>query len=170
MTQEEFRSFYNENVEKVFRFLFLRTNSFEIAQDLTADSFFKFWLSQEKDKNIKSPRAFLFQIARNNLIDFYRQKKQKIVVSLDDLKEKGFEISQEDFLKQQEEDYDLKIILESLKEIKPIYNEVIFYHYIENLSIKEIAFILKKKENNVRVLLHRALNALKEKIASKEKL
>lgn len=164
MTKDEFTNFYNQNIDRIFRYLFLRTNSLEIAQDLTADSFFKFWLFQEKGNKILNPRAFLFRLARNNLIDFYRQKKKNFSISLDELKDKGFEISQEDFLKEQEQDEEIKIVLKALKDLKPLYSEVIIYHYLENLSVKEIAFIFKKSENNIRVLIHRALKALKEKI------
>jgi len=41
---------------------------------------------------------------------------------------------------------------------------VIIFHYINDLSIKEIASILGKTENNTRVLLHRALESLKTQI------
>jgi len=34
--------------------------------------------------------------------------------------------------------------------------------YLDDLTVGEIAVILDKKQNNVRVLLHRSLNALKE--------
>lgn len=161
MTREEFYNFYNQNIDKVFRFLYLRTNSLESAQDLTIESFFKFWLSQENGQKIENPRAFLFKIARNTLIDFYR-KKGPLTLSLDELKEKGLEISSENFLNEIEKDEEIQNVLKNLSKIKPIYQQVILLHYIENLSIKEISFILKKKENNVRVLLHRALEALKK--------
>jgi len=40
---------------------------------------------------------------------------------------------------------------------------VIVWRYLDELSTKEIAEILGKSEGAARVLIHRALNALKEK-------
>ena len=49
-----------------------------------------------------------------------------------------------------------------LRSLKSEYQEVVVLHYINELSVQEIADILEKKRGAVRVLLHRALTALKE--------
>ena len=51
-----------------------------------------------------------------------------------------------------------------IQNIKPVYADVIIWHYVDDLSSKEIAQILKKREGNVRVIIHRALQALKEQL------
>ena len=40
--------------------------------------------------------------------------------------------------------------------------EVIIFHYLNELSIAEIASILNKKRGAIRVTLHRAIKALKK--------
>ena len=59
---------------------------------------------------------------------------------------------------------ELEQVYVKLKEIKKEYQDVLLLHYVEDLKISEIAVVLNKKENTVRVLLHRALKTLKEKL------
>lgn len=167
MTEQEFTQFYKNNLDKVFRFIYLRVDTLETAEDLTAQVFFKYWQSENNSNNsklaIKNPQAFIYQIARNQIIDFYRRKKNALI-SLDELREKGIEIPQESFNFQIELSFEMENLKKSLQKIKPIYSEIIIWHYVNELSIKEIANILQKNENNVRVLLHRALESLKAQI------
>jgi RNA polymerase sigma-70 factor (ECF subfamily) len=57
---------------------------------------------------------------------------------------------------------DIERTMKLLSKIKPEYQDIVIWHYLDDLSIKEISKILDKPENNVRVTLHRALNSLKE--------
>ena len=86
------------------------------------------------------------------------------------LQEKGLEVAEESFLEGLEKDEDLKTIQKALTKIRPLYSEVIIFYYFDNLPLKEIALILNKKENNIRVLLHRAMKALKEEVEKEEHL
>ena len=52
----------------------------------------------------------------------------------------------------------------ALKKIKESYREVIILYYLEGFSISEIAEILNKNQGTIRVQIHRALKALKEKL------
>lgn len=54
---------------QLFYFLFRFTNSKEIAEDLTQESFVKFWLSIDNLDPQKSFKAYLFKIARNLAIN-----------------------------------------------------------------------------------------------------
>jgi RNA polymerase sigma-70 factor (ECF subfamily) len=164
MTEQEFTHFYNNNLDKVFRFIYLRVDKIETAQDLTAQAFLKCWQTNNNSQStIKNLQAFVYRIARNQIIDFYRQKN-KTPVSLEELKEKGIEIPQKSFVFKIELSFEMENLKKVLQRIKPAYSEVIIWHYVDNLSTKEIAQILDKNENNVRVLLHRSLEALKKEI------
>jgi len=185
MTEQEFINFYKNNLDKVFRFVYFRVDKVETAQDLTAQTFLKCWQKvslreasvserrsnlfgdrhglRPRDDTLKNPTAFIFRVARNQIIDFYRQKN-KTPVSLEELKEKGIEIPQKSFVFKIELSFEMENLKKALQRIKPAYSEVIIWHYVDDLSTKEIAQILNKKENNVRVLLHRALETLKAQI------
>jgi RNA polymerase sigma-70 factor (ECF subfamily) len=59
---------------------------------------------------------------------------------------------------------EMKNILGALRSLKDEYREVIIMHFIDELSIGEIAEVLGKSNGNVRVLLHRALTAARETV------
>jgi len=50
----------------------------------------------------------------------------------------------------------------ALNEIKKEYQDIIIWHYLEDMTIKEIAELTGKTEGNVRVMAHRGLAALRK--------
>ena len=54
-------------------------------------------------------------------------------------------------------------------DLKDEYREVIILYYIEEMSVGEISKILDKSRGNIRVLVFRALKALKELIEEENK-
>jgi len=165
MDKKEFSEFYNKNIDKIFRFIYLRVDTTETAQDLTSLAFLKLWKRQ--DSEISNSTAFLYRIARNQIIDFYRSKSKK-PLSLDKVGEiADFQVAQPTFSEKIELTLEMKRIKKVIQNIKPVYADVIIWHYVDDLSSKEIAQILKKREGNVRVIIHRALQALKEQLEVK---
>ncbi|HTL39819.1 MAG TPA: sigma-70 family RNA polymerase sigma factor, partial [Methylomirabilota bacterium] len=67
-----FAEIYDYFSEKIYRFIYFRVGHKEVAEDILADTFVKAW---QKINQINSPlalSAWLYQIARNNIIDYYR--------------------------------------------------------------------------------------------------
>jgi len=162
--RKEFTKVYDKYVKKIYRFVLLKVNSAEIAEDLTSEVFMRGWQSfkgQGPDK-IDNLQAFLYQIARNLLADHYRQETKAQLVSVEyapllpdarqDLEEMSFIQS------------DMERVKAALVNINDDYREVIVWYYLDELKVPEIAKILDKSEPTVRVLIHRALHALKEEL------
>jgi RNA polymerase sigma-70 factor (ECF subfamily) len=59
---------------------------------------------------------------------------------------------------------DLKLIRLKLPLLKEEYREIIIMRFINDLTLEEIADITKKSRGNIRVIIHRALTALRELI------
>lgn len=160
--QKNFSQLYNQHIDKIYRFIFLRVSSQEIAEDLTSETFLRGWRSfKDEEKEIINPSAFLYQIARNLVIDFYREKGKAQIVSaesvpIDDprvnLEEKALLGSDMDTVKQ------------ALGNLKENYQVVVIWHYLDDLPVPEIAKIMDKPEGTIRVMLHRALKALKNEL------
>src|SRR6185436_7404745 len=70
-----FGEVYEKESDAIFRFCLLRTSDRDVALDFTQDTFMRFWNSLLLEKDIKNHRTFLFTIARNVVIDWYRKKK-----------------------------------------------------------------------------------------------
>src|SRR3989344_3083035 len=82
--RKQFSDIYDKYIEKIYRFVFLKVNSQEIAEDLCSEVFTRGWESFKRQKcDIKNIQAFLYQIARNLIVDHYRYKGQAQMVSVD---------------------------------------------------------------------------------------
>ena len=126
------------------------------------------WKAYNKTKNeIENPQAFLYQIARNLVIDFYRKREKTKTISIEEyLETDNFNVN--NITNSIEEKIMLVSDIDSIKtalgKLKDDYQNVIIWHYLDDLSISETAKLLDKTEENTRVLLHRALKALREKL------
>ena len=160
--RKAFSKIYDQYIEKIYRFIFLKVNSQEIAQDLCSETFLRGWQTfKEKNEEIENIQAFLYQIARNLVTDHYREKGKAKVVSAEfapiidprqNLEEKAMLTS------------DVNIIRLALVSLKEEYQNVIIWHYLDDLPIQEVAKMMDKTEEATRVLLHRALKALKNEL------
>jgi len=159
--REIFAQIYDDYIDKIYRFIFFKVGSEEIAQDLCSETFLRGWQSFNKKQKIDNPQAFLYQIARNLVIDHYREKGRTQIVSADyvSITDPG-----QDLEKQALINSDINEIRLALTDLKDNYQEIVVWHYVDDLSIPEIAKMLKKSEPAVRVMLHRALKSLKNKV------
>jgi len=170
--KEAFVKAYDENVKDIHRFVYFKIGKKEEADDLTSMIFLKAWnhIQNNTLEDAKTLRALLYKIARNAIIDHYRDSGNKLSASLDDEKN-PLEIVAEG--KDQQEIMDntanLELIKSKLPLLKDEYREVIILKFINDLSLEEIADITGKTKGNIRVILHRALNALRELVEEDEK-
>jgi RNA polymerase sigma-70 factor (ECF subfamily) len=159
--RKEFGKIYDKHINKIYRFIFLKVSSEEIAQDLCSETFLRGWESYKNNPCIENPSAFLYRIARNLVTDHYRRKGRNQVVSADyvsivdpepDMEEKAALSS------------DIGLVKAALVNLKEDYQNVIIWHYLDDLPIKEVARMMEKSEETTRVTLHRALKSLKNEI------
>lgn len=167
--KKEFSQIYDKYINKIYRFIFLKVNSQETAEDLASETFLRCWQAFQKRqsernetiKKIENPPAFLYQIARNLVIDFYREKGRFQVISAEDCQ---INDPNQDLEGKSLRESDLETIKGALSCLKEDYQTVIIWRYLDELSVPEIAKIMDKSEENTRVMLHRALKALKSEL------
>lgn len=160
-SKEEFNQIYDSCIDKIYRFVYFKVNSEDVAQDICSEAFLKGWQAFSHDKNIENPQAFLYQIARNLVIDHYREKGKNQTVSIDVVPVTDSNI---DLEKSATKNSDMEMIRTCLGDLKEDYQELVIWHYVDDYSIPEIAQMTNKSEGSVRVMLHRALKALKNKV------
>ncbi|MFA5029340.1 MAG: RNA polymerase sigma factor [Patescibacteria group bacterium] len=161
---EAYGKFYDLYVERIYRFVFFKVNSVSDAQDLTSEVFLKVWQYLKEGKEIKNLNAFIYLIARNSVIDFYRQRNRQAETLAETGQLPEVPDETQDLLKRQIVGSDLENVLQGLNGLKDEYKEIIILRFLDELSIAEIAEILDKSKGSVRVLLHRALTALKNNV------
>lgn len=165
-SKKEFSKIYDKFIERIYRFIFLKTNSKETAEDLTSETFLRAWeFFKNGNPKIENPSAFLYRIARNLVSDHYRERGRNRVISVD------FETPIVDPRQNLEErakiDLDLEIIKRELSKLDDDYQNAIIWYYLDGLPIREVANLLDKTEGATRVLISRAIKTLKKQLENK---
>ncbi len=160
---------YDEYHKKIYDFVKRRVTNHEVSEDLTSEIFEKIL------KNIDdfqwqgiTVSAWIFRIARNHIIDYYRKEnKHKGDKSLDDvahfIESQSPTVDAE--LEHKESEKSLYLAMQQLKEEEQY---MIFYKFYEDLPNKDVAQILGMSETNVGTKLHRLKKKLEEIIHKQE--
>ena len=157
ISEQQFLKAYDSYMEAIFRFCYFKTNDRELAMDLMQQSFLKTWSYLKEGYNIDNIKAFLYKIAGNMVIDWYRKQKDQ---SLDNLREQGFDVA--DIGMEIERYVEAKWSFDASGKLSVDDHQLIVLSYIEGMSPKEIAAITGKKVNTVSVAIHRAIERLKK--------
>ena len=160
---EQFERIYDQYIDKIYRFIYLKVSSQEIAEDITSKVFLKGWEAfQSPKEEIKNPGAFLYQIARNAVVDHYREKGRTKTMSVD----AGPQIADPKTSVQDKAilSADINIVKTAIQKLKKDHQDIIIWHYLEDMPINKIAELMDKPAGTVRVMLHRGLKELKDVI------
>ncbi len=177
--KKEFEKIYDNNIEHIFRFAYLKVSSKDDAEDITSRAFLKLWqaLNDKKGNSIKNQRAFLYKVTRNLIIDYYRQnrdkqeknddnkpKKQKVPLEKVIVVDKEVRADEKAFIESEMEE-----VRDALSRLNEDYQNIIILYYLNELTTSEISDLLDKPESSIRVLIHRALTALRKELKIKKK-
>jgi RNA polymerase sigma-70 factor (ECF subfamily) len=160
--RKEFSQIYDQYIDKIYRFVFLKVNSQEIAEDLTSETFLRGWRTfKNQEKEIENPPAFLYQIARNLVTDHYREKGKAQLISAESVQidDPNSNLAEKAMLRS-----DFNTVRRALGHLKEDYQAVIIWYYLDDLPVPEIAKMMEKPEGTIRVMLHRALKSLKKSL------
>lgn len=156
--KESIRAFdelYKHYLPKIFGYVMNRSGNREIAEDVTSQTFIK---AMTKIKSYKfqgySFGAWLYRIAHNTLMDYYR----KHGTELETLDETRLESDEKTGVEAEKEERQ-RIILEALRKLPKQYQEILSLKFFEELSNDEMAEILGCKKETLAVKLHRSLKA-----------
>jgi RNA polymerase sigma-70 factor (ECF subfamily) len=147
----------------IYRFVLVKVGRREEAEDITHQVFLSAWQKVKTYRQRGYPfSSWLYQIARNQVIDHYRAKKNDI--SLEKADPESFAVAVD-----QSADITKKMQLETVRaavaKLKPDYQDVIILRFVEDMSLKETSSALKKSEGAVKLAQHRAIHELKEILA-----
>ncbi len=163
--KDAFIKSYDLYLNDIYRFIYFKVSNREEAEDLTSQTFLKTW-NYIQDGNLNeygSLKSLLYRVARNLVIDYYREKSRKNTISLDNYEKADSLLDEKQNIKKIAElSSDMNRIYAMIKELKDEYREVIVMRYINELSIGEIADTMDKSNGNIRVMIYRALKILRE--------
>lgn len=157
-----FGEIYSRESDAIFRFCLLRTSDREIALDFTQDTFMRFWNSLVMGKDIKNHRTFLFTIARNIIIDWYRKKK---TFSLESLTENTAADGKSSLQLIAKDDVETSVeagyLIRKIRELPEPYSNTVYLRCVEELKPREISEILGESANVISVRISRGLEQLR---------
>lgn len=153
---------YETYFSDVYNYVFYKLLNRENAEDIVSQVFMKVMNHLARyDAGKSSMRTWIFRIADNTLIDFYR--KQKPTVSYDN-EESGLQnVLSVHFDEQYDKYYSpqRQAVLEALKSLPERDRMFIYYKYYLNITNREIARRMNMNENTVAAVLSRARQRLK---------
>lgn len=156
-SKKKFERMFFDFSDVVYRLCLYKTGSPITAEDLTQDVFLRLWKSVSSGKIIDQPKSYIYQIARNLIVDYYQSKK---TVSLDGLMDEGFEsVSGE---ASPETLSEISMLRKTIESLEDDYREVIYLKFVEGLGVKEIGEIIGVSENLVSVRINRGKKKLEE--------
>ena len=159
---KKFAKIYDKHIDKIYRFIFLKTGTKEVAEDITSQVFTKGWRKFKlQGKDIENMSAYLFQIARAEVANHYREASKFQIISAG-----AVEIIDEHLNPEEAQETYLasKDSQKALRELEDDLQNILIWHYVEGMSFKEIGGLLSRPEGTVRVMAHRALKELREKM------
>jgi RNA polymerase sigma-70 factor (ECF subfamily) len=159
---DAFTELYRRYAQRVYRYLLARTGDVDDAQELTAETFLAAAQGIARFRGQSLFSTWLLGIARHKATDHFRRRR--VTVPLDEASE----------LPEPETGRDEALIremqLEQLRRALPGLSaeraEAISLHVFAKLSVAEVAQVMQKNEPAVRMLIHRAVRDLRERLAA----
>jgi RNA polymerase sigma-70 factor (ECF subfamily) len=161
-----FGSLYDYYQPKIYRFVLVKVGRREEAEDLTHQTFLNAWQNISGYKHMCFPfSSWLYKIARNQITDYYRAKRDN--TSIDNADPEYFIAPASIQL-----DLGLKMefdrVRDAMLKLKPEYQDVIIMRFVEDAPIKEVASALGKSEGAIKLLQHRAINELRGMLGQRQ--
>lgn len=160
VNRDNFGQLYDKYIKKIFNFIYYKTHHKETAEDLTSETFIKALDKLDSfNQNKGSFSTWIYQIARNTVIDFYRTKKNS--VNVDDIWDLS---TDEDILRDLDTAKRLEDVKEYLKTLKSEQREIVLLRVWEGMSYKEISDAMGKSEASCKMAFSRTIKILKERM------
>ncbi|MFC1897722.1 sigma-70 family RNA polymerase sigma factor [Chloroflexota bacterium] len=158
--QEAFTQLYEEHFDKIYRYVTLKIGNATEAEDMTQQVFLNALqsISSFKWKGIPFS-AWLFRIAHNQIVDYFRSKK-RATVPLDESLVKSDSNSDPQSIIEQK--LDMEQILTATHRLTEAQREVISLRFTGELSIAQVAKAMGKSQGAVKALQHSAIVALRK--------
>lgn len=162
---QAFALLYDRHLDAIYRYMNLRVTTQEQAEDLTEDVFLRAWQALGSYSPAQPFLHWLYRIAHNLVVDDHRRKAHQNT-SIDALEDAGYQLPGHDpsplqTVLAQEEAQALRTALATMT---PEEQTLLTLRFTEDMPFHAVAAILQKSEGACRVLQHRALHKLAQRL------
>jgi len=158
---EAFGELYERYIDLIYRYIRCRVSDVGAAEDLAEVVFLKAFEALDRYQERGWPfSAFLYQIARNQLADHFRRRRDEIPLEdVHHLEAPGKDLDYSVMVEER-----IQVLQDALEKLPEDYQEVIRLRLLLDVPTEEVAVYLKRSEGAIRVLLHRALKTLRNQV------
>jgi RNA polymerase sigma-70 factor (ECF subfamily) len=159
---------YDRHNEELYRYAWRQLGDVMTAEDCVAETFTGFLdaLRQGKGPN-QYVRAYLFRIAHNWIVDFYRRQPQP-ESSLDEVKVASSD--SDDTSGVVARNLEQREVIDALIHLTDEQRQVITLRFLEEWSHEEISKAMDKPVGAIKALQHRAVNALRRNLTDRDEV
>jgi len=164
--QQALAAVYDWYLPRVYRYVLSRLGNVAEAEDLTEDIFLRMLGAIADYKRTGVPfSAWLFRIARNHLVSYYRKNGNRKADAL----QETMADSRHDPASIVETQLILGEVAEAVQRLPDAQRDVIALRFAVGLSIAETAQVLGKRQGNVKALQHKAVTRLQKILLAEPK-
>lgn len=152
-----FGPLYQKYAEKIRGYFLRRVGTKEVADDLTQDVFLHAFehITHYRQEGVPYLN-YLFTIAHNTLVNYYKKKKTVALDCADDVSDKESERAS----RSREMQFDMQQVRSAAQDLARGERDALFLRYWQEKRIKEIAYAMDKSENAVKLALSRGRKKL----------
>ena len=151
---------YERYESKIYSYIYRRTGSPTIAEDLTGQVFLKMLEAIRSQQGWHSSfSGWLYRIAHNLVIDHYRRRERRQHVSMEDAP--TLKSEKHDPVAAAEMNLDADRLRSAIQRLTAEQAQVISLRFLEGYNISEVATMMDKTEGAVKALQYRAVGTLR---------
>lgn len=155
--QSKFERLYDTYYDSVYRYIFVSVKDKYNAEDIISTVFTKIYEHQDQIEEIESSKNWVFRIAHNAIIDFYRKNSK--IIPIENFLDRGKE----------EEGYENILIKDEFTKVKKIIDELpestkkmVYMRFYGGLKFREISELINVAENTVKSTVSRAIKRIRK--------
>ena len=161
---EAFAQLYERYFDGIYRYIYIRLGNQSEVEDLTQEVFVKALeaIGCYKERNLPFA-AWLFRIAHNLVIDYFRKQGKVEKVPLED---DMILVSKSNPALAAERELEIEELINHVEKLSPAQREVISLRFGAELSVAEAAKVLGKNEGTVKALQYNGIVALRKMLVA----
>jgi RNA polymerase sigma-70 factor (ECF subfamily) len=161
----EFSELYRTHLRDVYSYAYYRCGNHHDAEDLTEQTFlqaYRHFERAQRESDGRPLRPWLIRIAHNLAANYYRDRSRRPQTQLEDAAVIAEPHSTADLVEGREE---LNAVLEGVAALADDRREALIMRFALGMDNREIARALGRSEGATKVLIHRAIKQLEQRLA-----
>ena len=161
----DFTELYKAHLRDVYSYAYYRVGNHHDAEDLTEQTFlqaYRHFERAQRESAGRPLRPWLIRIAHNLAANYYRDRSRRPQTNLDDAAVLIAPMATEQVVEEREE---VKEVLEGVSKLPEDRREALIMRFALGMDNREIARSMGRSEGATKVLLHRAIKQLEQRLA-----